>query len=139
MGFCICFTFILGTSWNIWPQKCAVALPWYLINIIKFLTIYQKGNQNVHAASAVGIQENSINNTSKISVKKKNFEIKATFSKKCQRREGNGNDYLKKSWTNVILCRWHTDGCNILHTLLVKQYNDLLDRQSSERDRDEFT
>ena len=32
-----------------------------------------------------------------------------------------------------------TDGCNILHTLLVKHYNDLLDRQSSERGKDEVT
>ena len=29
-----------------------------------------------------------------------------------------------------------TDGCKILPTLLVKHYNDLLDRQSSERGRD---
>ena len=34
---------------------------------------------------------------------------------------------------------WYTDGCNILHTLLVKHYNDLLDRQSSERGKDEVT
>ena len=33
----------------------------------------------------------------------------------------------------------HTDGSRILHTLLVKHYNDLLDRQSSERSRDEVT
>ena len=33
----------------------------------------------------------------------------------------------------------YTDGCNILHTLLVKHYNDLLDRPSSELGRDEFT
>ena len=32
-----------------------------------------------------------------------------------------------------------TDGCNILHTLLIKHYNDLLDRQSSERVKDEVT
>ena len=32
-----------------------------------------------------------------------------------------------------------TDGSKILHTLLVKHYNDLLDRQSSERDKDEVT
>ena len=32
-----------------------------------------------------------------------------------------------------------TDGNNILHTLLVKHYNDLLDRQSSERGKDEVT
>ena len=32
-----------------------------------------------------------------------------------------------------------TDGSNILHTLLVKHYNDLLDRQSSQRSRDEVT
>ena len=32
-----------------------------------------------------------------------------------------------------------TDGNNILHTLLVKHYNDLLDRQSSKRSRDEVT
>ena len=30
----------------------------------------------------------------------------------------------------------HTDGNNILHTLLVKHYNDLLDRQGSEQSRD---
>ena len=33
----------------------------------------------------------------------------------------------------------HTDGSKILHTLLVKHYNDLLDRQSSERGQDEVT
>ena len=33
----------------------------------------------------------------------------------------------------------HTDGNNILHTLLVKHYNDLLDRQSSEQNSDEVT
>ena len=32
-----------------------------------------------------------------------------------------------------------TDGSRILHTLLVKHYNDLLDVQSSERDKDEVT
>ena len=32
-----------------------------------------------------------------------------------------------------------TDGRKTLHTLLVKYYNDLLDRQSSERIRDEVT
>ena len=32
-----------------------------------------------------------------------------------------------------------TDGCKILHTLLVKYYNDLLGIQSSERGRDEVT
>ena len=32
-----------------------------------------------------------------------------------------------------------TDGSRILHTLLVKHYNDLLDRQSSERGKDEVT
>ena len=32
-----------------------------------------------------------------------------------------------------------TDGSNILHTLLVKHYNDLLDRQSSEQGKDEVT
>ena len=31
----------------------------------------------------------------------------------------------------------NTDGIKILHTLLVKHQNDLLDRQSSERDKDE--
>ena len=34
---------------------------------------------------------------------------------------------------------WDTDGCNILHTLLVKHYNDLLDNQSSEQGKDEVT
>ena len=33
----------------------------------------------------------------------------------------------------------HTDGSRILHTLLVKHYNDLLDKQSSERGKDEVT
>ena len=32
-----------------------------------------------------------------------------------------------------------TDGSKILHILLVKRYNDLLDIQSSERDKDEVT
>ena len=31
----------------------------------------------------------------------------------------------------------NTDGSRILHTLLVKHYNDLLDRQISERGKDE--
>ena len=33
----------------------------------------------------------------------------------------------------------YTDGSRILHTLLVKHYNDLLDRQRSERGKDEVT
>ena len=33
----------------------------------------------------------------------------------------------------------YTDGSRILHTLLVKHYNDLLDRQSSERGKNEVT
>ena len=33
----------------------------------------------------------------------------------------------------------YTDGSRILHTLLVKHYNDLLDKQSSERGKDEVT
>ena len=33
----------------------------------------------------------------------------------------------------------YTDGSRILHTLLVKHYNDLLYRLSSERDKDEVT
>ena len=33
----------------------------------------------------------------------------------------------------------YTKGCNTLHTLLVKYYNDLLDKQSSKRGRDEVT
>ena len=33
----------------------------------------------------------------------------------------------------------YTDGSRILHTLLVKHYNDLLDRQSSERGKDEVS
>ena len=33
----------------------------------------------------------------------------------------------------------HADGSKTLHTLLVKHYNDFLDRQSSERDKDEVT
>ena len=32
-----------------------------------------------------------------------------------------------------------TDGNNILHTLLVKHYNDLLERQSSEQGKDEVS
>ena len=32
-----------------------------------------------------------------------------------------------------------TDGSRILHSLLVKHYNDLLDSQSSERGKDEVT
>ena len=32
-----------------------------------------------------------------------------------------------------------TDGNNILHTLLVKHYNDLLERQRSERGKDEVS
>ena len=40
------------------------------------------------------------------------------------------------SLTNKVL---FTDGSRILHTLLVKHYNDLLDKQSSERSRDEVT
>ena len=32
-----------------------------------------------------------------------------------------------------------TDGSNILHTLLVTHYNDLLERQSSERGQDEVS
>ena len=39
----------------------------------------------------------------------------------------------------VDLSRLLTDGSRILHTLLVKHYNDLLDRQSSERGKDEVT
>ena len=33
----------------------------------------------------------------------------------------------------------YTDVCNILHALLVKHYNDLLDRQSSQWSRDKVT
>ena len=33
----------------------------------------------------------------------------------------------------------YTDGSRILHTLLVKHYNDLLDNQSSEQGKDEVT
>ena len=33
----------------------------------------------------------------------------------------------------------HADGSKTLHTLLVKHYNDFLDRQSSERVKDEVT
>ena len=32
-----------------------------------------------------------------------------------------------------------TDGNNILHTSLVKHFNDYLERESSERDKDEFS
>ena len=33
----------------------------------------------------------------------------------------------------------YTDGSKILHTLLVKHYNDLLERRSSERGKDEVS
>ena len=42
------------------------------------------------------------------------------------------------SYRALVLCR-ATDGNKILHALLVKHYNDLLDRQSSEWSRDEVT
>ena len=35
--------------------------------------------------------------------------------------------------------KWYTDGSKTLYTLLVKHCNDLLDRQSSERGKDEVT
>ena len=38
-----------------------------------------------------------------------------------------------------VLLHLLTDGSRILHTLLVKHYNDLLDRQSSERGKNEVT
>ena len=37
--------------------------------------------------------------------------------------------------TTLFLITQYTDGCKTLHTILVKHYNDLLDRQSSEWDR----
>ena len=39
----------------------------------------------------------------------------------------------------VIDVKSYTDGSRILHSLLVKHYNDLLDRQSSERGKNEVT
>ena len=40
----------------------------------------------------------------------------------------------------MSICRnQHTDGNKTLHTLLVKHYNDLLNRQSSEQGKDEVT
>ena len=39
----------------------------------------------------------------------------------------------------VCIANQHTDAQMSLHTLLVKYYNDLLGRQSSEQDRDEVT
>ena len=41
--------------------------------------------------------------------------------------------------TVVFIDAFSTDGSRILHTLLVKHYNDLLDRQSSERGKNEVT
>ena len=38
-----------------------------------------------------------------------------------------------------ILFIVYTDGSKILHTLLVKHYNDLLERQRSERGKDEVS
>ena len=38
-----------------------------------------------------------------------------------------------------MFCKVFTDGCNILHTLLIKHYNDLLERQSYEWGKDEFS
>ena len=40
---------------------------------------------------------------------------------------------------SLILSYKCTDGNNILHTPLVKHYNDLLERQSSERGKDEVS
>ena len=50
-------------------------------------------------------------------------------------------EQLKKIQTDVCIESKiiHTDGSRILHTLLVKHYNDLLDRQSSEQGKDEVT
>ena len=42
-------------------------------------------------------------------------------------------------WLTPFFGIKNTDGSRILHTLLVKHYNDLLDRQSSEWGRDEVT
>ena len=41
--------------------------------------------------------------------------------------------------SNLSPAEVNTDGSRILHTLLVKHYNDLHDRQSSERGKDEVT
>ena len=46
------------------------------------------------------------------------------------------NPYRRFKFKHIIIDR---DGNKILHTLLVKHYNELLDRQSSERGRDEVT
>ena len=41
--------------------------------------------------------------------------------------------------TLYYFLRFHTDGSKILHTLLVKHYNDLLERQSSKQGKDEVS
>ena len=46
------------------------------------------------------------------------------------------NPYRRFKFKHIII---DTDGNKILHSLLVKHYNELLDRQSSERSRDEVT
>ena len=46
------------------------------------------------------------------------------------------SELLQDSRYYSIKC---TDGCKSLHTILVKHYTDLLDRQSFERGKDEVT
>ena len=48
-------------------------------------------------------------------------------------------DSFQTKYTIIALDHVDTDGSRILHTLLVKHYNDLFDRQSSERGKDEVT
>ena len=43
------------------------------------------------------------------------------------------------AWGMIISSITYTDGNNILHTPLVKHFNDLLERQSSERGKDEVS
>ena len=50
-----------------------------------------------------------------------------------------GTESLFKRSPTLARKRSYTDGNNILHTPLVKHYNDLLDTHRSERNRDEVT
>ena len=47
--------------------------------------------------------------------------------------------YIFVQWLLVQHLSYHTDGSKILHTLLVKHYNDLLERQSSARGKNEVS
>ena len=46
---------------------------------------------------------------------------------------------MRMNTSDTTLHYIHTDGSRILHTLLEKHYNDLLDNQSSEQGKDEVT